>query len=153
MDIDAKTREDDQGRATKDASPDRTGETKIQPEESENEQKKEGIEKGNEEDKDDLTDKDTEEGSEQNSNKDQHSDVSFREEADEEIDATDNEENWFEYIKRKHKRSWRVHGKTKNILLDWNTQKTNVANGTKNHFLASKKMEKKSLQLASWTGH
>ena len=76
VDIDAKTREDDQDRATKDASPDCTDETQIQNEKSESEQKKEeGTEKGNEEDKDELTDKDTEEGSDQNLNKDQDSDV------------------------------------------------------------------------------
>ena len=51
----------------------------------------------------DTTDKETEEGSEQNSNKDQDSDVSFKEEADEEIDATENEEDWVEYIKRSTK--------------------------------------------------
>ena len=32
--------------------------------------------------------------------KDQDSDVSFQEDADEEIDATENEEDWIEYIKR-----------------------------------------------------
>ena len=66
--------------------------------------KEEGTEKGNEEGKDDLIDKETDEGSEQNSNKDQDSYVSFQEEADEEIDAIDNEEDWFEYIKRSTKK-------------------------------------------------
>ena len=80
--------------------------------------KDEGTEKGNEEGKDDLTDKETEEGSEQNSNKDQDSYVSFQEEADEENDATDNEEDWIEYIKRSTKRSRRTHGKTQNKMLD-----------------------------------
>ena len=50
-----------------------------------------------------ATDKETEEGSDQNSNKGQDSDVSFQEDAEEEIDATENEENWIEYIKRSTK--------------------------------------------------
>ena len=74
MDIDAKTREDDQDRAEKDASPDCTNKTKIQTEKSEG----------------GTTDKETDEGSEQDSKKDQDSDVSFQEDADEEIDATEN---------------------------------------------------------------
>ena len=47
-----------------------------------------------------MTDKETEEGSDQNSNKDQDSDVSFQEDTAEEIDATEDEEDWIEYIKR-----------------------------------------------------
>ena len=35
--------------------------------------------------------------------KNQDSDVSFQEDADEEIDATENEEDWIEYIKRSTK--------------------------------------------------
>ena len=76
---------------------------KYKPKKVKMNKKEEGTEKENEEDNDDLIDKETEEGSEQNSNKVQDSDVSFQEEADEEIDATDNEENWFEYIKRSTK--------------------------------------------------
>ena len=62
--------------------------------------KVEGTERMGEEQNEGTTDKETKEGSEQNSIKDQDSDVSFQEEADEEIDATDNEEDWIEYIKR-----------------------------------------------------
>ena len=65
--------------------------------------KDEGIEKADEQGKDSTTDKETMEGSEQRSNKDQDSDVSFQEEVDEEIDATENEEDWIEYIKRSTK--------------------------------------------------
>ena len=50
-----------------------------------------------------MSDKEKEEGPDQNSNKDQDSDVSFQEEFDEEIDATENEEDWIEYIKRSTK--------------------------------------------------
>ena len=50
-----------------------------------------------------MSDKETEEGPDQNSNKDQDSDVSFQDEVDEEIDATENEEDWIEYIKRSTK--------------------------------------------------
>ena len=102
-DIDAEAREDDQDRATKDASPDCTDEKKIQTEKSDNEQKDEGTEKADEKDEESTTDKDTDEGSEQSSNKDQDSDVSFEEEVDEEIDATENGEDWIEYIKRSTK--------------------------------------------------
>ena len=42
-------------------------------------------------------------GPDQNSNKDQDSDVSFQEEIDEEVDSTENEEDWIEYIKRSTK--------------------------------------------------
>ena len=50
-----------------------------------------------------LSDKETEEELQEDSNKDQDSDVPFQEEADEEIDATDNEEEWVEFIKRSTK--------------------------------------------------
>ena len=50
-----------------------------------------------------MTDKETEEGSDRYSNKDQDSDVSFQDEVDEEIDATENEEDWIEYINRSTK--------------------------------------------------
>ena len=36
---------------------------------------------------------------------DQDSDVSFQEDADEEIDTTENEEDWIEYIKRSTKQA------------------------------------------------
>ena len=55
------------------------------------------------EENEDMSDKETEEGPDQNSNKDQDSDVSFQEEIDEEVDATENEEDWIEYIKRSTK--------------------------------------------------
>ena len=61
-----------------------------------------------------TTDKETEEGSEENSIKDQDSDVSFQEEADEEIDATENEEDWIEYIKRSTKEAEEHVEKQKN---------------------------------------
>ena len=54
-------------------------------------------------DNDNISEQDTEDGSQPDSNKDQDSDVSFQEEADEEIDATENEEDWFEFIKRSTK--------------------------------------------------
>ena len=50
-----------------------------------------------------MTDKETEEGSDQNSNNDQDSDVSFQEDTEEEIDATEKEEDLIEYIKRSTK--------------------------------------------------
>ena len=62
-----------------------------------------------------MSDKETEEGPDQISNKDQDSDVSFQEEIDEEVDATENEEDWIEYIKR-------------------STKEAEVANGTKSRF-------------------
>ena len=65
--------------------------------------KDEGTDKKEEDENEGTTDKEPEEGSEQNSNKDQDSDVSFQEKADEEIDATENEEDWIEYIKRSTK--------------------------------------------------
>ena len=65
--------------------------------------KEEGTEKVEEKDEEGTTDKETEEGSEQDSKKDQDSDVPFQEDADEEIDATENEEDWIEYIKRSTK--------------------------------------------------
>ena len=56
-----------------------------------------------EKDNENLSDKETEDESQEESNKDQDSDVSFQEEADEETDATDNEEEWVEIIKRSTK--------------------------------------------------
>ena len=54
-------------------------------------------------DNDNMSEKDTEDESQEDSNKDQDSDVSFQEQADEEIDATENEEDWIEFIKRSTK--------------------------------------------------
>ena len=65
----------------------------------------EGTDKMEEAENEGTTDKETEEGSEQNSNKDQDSDVSYQEEADEEIDATEHEEDWIESIKMSTKES------------------------------------------------
>ena len=50
-----------------------------------------------------TSDKDTERDSQHDSNKDQDSDVSFQDEVDEVIDATENEEDWIEFIKRNTK--------------------------------------------------
>ena len=69
------------------------------------------------------TDKETEEGSDHNSDKDQDSDVSFQEDVDEAIDTT---------AKRRrleYQSSRRTHEENEDILLDWNTQKTEMANG------------------------
>ena len=57
----------------------------------------------NNEDNDNTSEKDNEDESQQDSNKDQDSDVSFQDEADEEIDATENEEDCFEFINRSNK--------------------------------------------------
>ena len=54
-------------------------------------------------DNDNISEKDNEVESQQDSNKDQDSDVSFQEEVDEEINATENEEDWIEFIKRSTK--------------------------------------------------
>ena len=113
--------------------------------------KDEGTGQEDEKDKEDTTDKDTEERSDQKSDKDQDSDVSFQEDADEEIDATENEEDWIAYIKRSTKEAEEHMEKPKN-MLDWNTQKIEVANGTKNHFPTWKKMDQKSFRVASWIG-
>ena len=126
---------------------------KYKPKKVKMNKREEGTEKGNEEDNDDLIDKETEEGSEQNSNEDRDSDVSFQQEADEEIDATDNEENWFEYIKRSTKEA-EEDIKNQNISCwiathrrqEWRMAQRSITS-------ASKKMEQKSIKLASWTGH
>ena len=55
------------------------------------------------EDNANISEKDTEDESQEDSNKDQDSDVSFQEETDEEIDGTENEEDWVEFIKRSNK--------------------------------------------------
>ena len=82
----------------------------------------------------------TEEVSDQNSNKDQDSDVSFQEDTEEEIDATENEEDWIECIQKKHQRGWGTYEKKHKItMLDWNTQKISVANGKENCFPTWKK--------------
>ena len=104
VDTDDEAREDDQDNAKKDASPDCTNEKKIQAKENKSDQKKRGHRKSGRKNDGGTTDKETDEGSEQDSKKkNQDSDVSFQEDADEEIDATENEEDWFEYIKRSTK--------------------------------------------------
>ena len=115
--------------------------------------KEEGTEKVDEKDEGGTTDKETDEGSEQDSKKDQDSDVSFQEDADEEIDATENEEDWIEYIKRSTKEAeehMEKH-KIKCSIEIHRRQKWRMAK--KNHYLPRKKMEQKSIQRASWTGH
>ena len=62
--------------------------------------KKEEVPDGKEENNENISDKVTEDDLQEDSNKDQDSDVSFQEEADEEIDATDKEEEWIDFIKR-----------------------------------------------------
>ena len=104
--------------------------------------KEEEAEKYADEDSKRMTDKETEEGSDQNSNKDQDSDASFQEATDEEIDATENEEDWLDRIhQKKHQRGWRTFSKTQDTMPDWNTQKTEVANGKKTCFPSLKKMD------------
>ena len=60
-----------------------------------------------------ATDKETEESTDHNSNKDQDSDVSFQEDNDEEIDTTEKEEEWTQYIKRSIKEAKEYRKKTK----------------------------------------
>ena len=74
------------------------------------------TERMEEEKNESTTDKETEEGSEKNSIKDQDSNVSFQEEADEEIDATENEEDWIEYIKTSTKEAEEYMKKQKTLL-------------------------------------
>ena len=69
VDIDAETREDDQDRATKDASPDCTDETKIQTEKMTANKKEEGTGETDKKDEEGTTEKETDEGSEQDSKK------------------------------------------------------------------------------------
>ena len=103
-----------------------------------------------ENDKENLSDE-TEDESQEDSNKDQDSDVSFQEEADEEIDATQNEEDWVEFIKRSTKEAGSTYEKTQTTMLDWGTQKDKMENGTKDHYFTSEKMEQKSFRMATWT--
>ena len=68
------------------------------------EKKETSTRTGNQEENDShcVTDE-TGEGSEQNSGKDQDSDVSFQQDSDEEIDKSEKEEEWIEFIKRSTK--------------------------------------------------
>ena len=99
-----------------------------------------------------TTDKETNEGSEQDSKKDQDSDVSFQEDEDEEIDATENEEDWINYIKRSTKEA-DEHMEKHNVKcwievhrrLKWRMARRITTP-------ARKKVEQKSIQLASWIG-
>ena len=83
----------------------------------------------------DMSDKETEEGSDQNSNKDQDSDVSFQDEVEEEINATENEEDWIEYIKRSTKEA-EEHMEKQKKKPCWTEihRRMKLANGTKNCF-------------------
>ena len=76
-----------------------------------------------------------------------------RREADEEIDATENEEDWIEYIKWGTKEAEEYMEKHKITCWIETHRRQKWRNGTKNHYPARKKMEQKSIQLASWTGH
>ena len=81
-----------------------------------------------------MSDKETEEGPDQNSNKDQDSDVSFQDEVDKEIDATENEEDWIEYIKRSTKEAEEHMEKQKIPCWIEIHRRMKLANGTKNCF-------------------
>ena len=115
--------------------------------------KVEGTERMGEEQNEGTTDKETKEGSEQNSIKDQDSDVSFQEEADEEIDATDNEEDWIEYIKRITKEAEEHMEKQK--IPCWieihRRQKWRMARRIAS--LHEKKVDQKGFRLAPWARH
>ena len=102
MDVNTETLKDDQDCAMKDAPPHRSNKEKIQIKKISSKEGEETDKYVDEESKG-MTDRETEEGSDQNSNKDQDSDVSFQEDIEEEIDATENEEDWIEYIKRSTK--------------------------------------------------
>ena len=100
-----------------------------------------------------MSEKETEEGPDQNSNKDQDSDVSFQEEIDEEVDATENEEDWIEYIKRSTKEAEEQMEKQKipcwieiHRRMKWRMARRVVS-------LPEKKMDQKGFRLASWTRH
>ena len=108
------------------------------------------TERMEEEKNESTTDKETEEGSEKNSIKDQDSDVSFQEEADEEIDATENEEDWIEYIKTSTKEAEEHMKKQKNLCwiethrrLKWRMARR----------IASQHEKDWSKELAPWTRH
>ena len=109
----------------------------------------EGIDKHADEENMYATDKETEEGSDQNSNKDQDSDVSFQEEVDEEIDATENEEDWIENIKRSTKEAEEKMEKQKipcwietHRRLKWRMARRIAS-------LLEKKVDQKNFRLAS----
>ena len=70
------------------------------------------------EDNEGISEKETEEDSQHDSNKDQDSEVSFQDEVDEEIDATENEEDWIEFIKRSTREAEEHVEKHKNTMLD-----------------------------------
>ena len=87
----SQTRKNDQDRTTKDASPHRPDEKKIQNEREKGNKREDHERNGKTKENDSLcdTDEETGEGSEQNSNKDQDSDVSFQDDEDEDIDKCD----------------------------------------------------------------
>ena len=103
MGINTKTWKDDQDCATKDASPYRTDKRKYKSKKDVAKNMEEEIKNQADQESKGATDKETEKGSDHNSNTDQDSDVSFQEDAEEEIDSTENEEYWIEYIKRSTK--------------------------------------------------
>ena len=101
MDSHTEARKNDQNSATKDASTYHTDKKKVQ-KEIFKQQKRRGA-RWKKENNENLSDKETEEELQEDSNTGQDSDVSFQEEADEEMDATDNEEEWVEFVKRSTK--------------------------------------------------
>ena len=104
VDTDAEAREDDQDNAKKDASPDCTNGKKIQAKKNKKRpKKKRAPKKWTKKMKKVRLTRGLMKAQSKIQKKDQDSDVSFQEDADEEIDATENEEDWFEYIKRSTK--------------------------------------------------
>ena len=83
--------------------------------------------------------------------KDQDSDVSFQEDADEETDATENEEDWIEYIKRSTKEA-EEHMEKHNVKCWIEVHRRQKWRMARRIITCPKKMESKSIQLASWTG-
>ena len=65
------------------------------------------------------TDDESGDGLSSNTHKDQDSDVSFENDTEEEIDTTEiEEEDWIDYMKKKHKRCHRKDGKCEDSMLE-----------------------------------
>ena len=71
-----------------------------------------------------CTGDESEDGQSSNTHKDQDSDVSFENDTEEEMDTTEiEEEDWIEYIEKKHRRCHGKDGKCEDSMLEQDSQK------------------------------
>ena len=98
------------------------------------------------------TEEENEDGQSSNTRHDQDSDISFKNDADEEIDTTAIvEEEWIECVKKKHRRSQWKDEECEESMLDQNSLKNEMEAGEEKRIATGRKMDSESCWMEPWT--